>query len=272
VYLADGPRPCRAPASAITPEQAQTLPVAELAKLVLGEAGALVVDVDRPEWHTCEFSCAPLTEEQLKRPPPLQSLTFYTRPAAGWSSAKWRGLCRVDAIRVSFDGQGAVAGFDIRRRWTSPSGMQRAKADIMEAELPAENDKCRSGGDARTFFEADDMIGLTAFRVLVAARLYREAVERGVPLPFKFKCKSDLWACEDEPAKAVAMRFWPIHISKVEQVDCADRRRRVSSTEAAACYTVALELGERLFLEVADAMTELRIKRLEYSRSTVIVD
>jgi hypothetical protein len=261
-----------APASAITPEQAQTLPVAELAKLVLGEAGALVVDVDRPKWHVCEFGCEPLSQEQLKRAPPLDRLTFYTRPARGWSSERWSGLCEVDVIAVDFGKGAKVAGIKIHRRWTSPTGMQRAKKDVTEPDLPPGNDECSSVADARSFFEADDPVGLTAFRVLVAAQLYDEAVERGTPLPFKFKCKSDYWECENKPAKAVAIRFSPVHISKAEQVDCADRRRKISSVEAGACYTVDLQLGESLFVEVADALSDLRIKRVEYSHGAVIVD
>ncbi len=262
-----------ASASATTPEQAQTLTVAELARQVLGEAGGLVVEVDRPKLATCEFGCLPPTEEELKRIPPLHSLTFYTRPGLGWSSDTWRGLCGISVIGVSFREGGQVAGIGIRYRWASPSGMERATGRMTLADIAAEDEKCRSGTDPRTFFEGDDVVGITAFRVAVAARLFSEAVERDAPLPFKFKCKSDFDECGKGAAKAVAEGFRPANIARVEQVDCADREQELSSVTAGACYDVELKgLGKRLFLEVADAFADLRLKRLEYSHGLIIVD
>lgn len=262
-----------ASASATTPEQAQTLSVAELARLVLGEAGVLVVDVDRPKWSTCEIGCLPLTEEQLARTPPLHSLTFYTRPGMGWSSDKWRGLCGVKVIGVSFRKDGQVAGMGIRYVWASPLGMKRVTTGVTQADLAAENEQCHSAGDPRTFFASDDIVGLTAFRVAVAAELFAETVGRGAPLPFTFKCKSDFEECEDRAAKAVATTFRPANIAEAEQVDCADRYQELLSVAARACYHVSLRGdGEHLYLELADAFSELRIKRIEYNHGMIIVD
>jgi hypothetical protein len=262
-----------APASAVTPEQAQTLPVAELARLVLGEAGVLVEDVDRPKWRTCGVGCPPLTEEQMKGWPNLDRLTFYTRPGVGWSSEKWRGLCVVQVISVPFGARGEVAGIAVGRSWAAPFGMERVTTKATQSDIAAEDEKCRSGGDPRTFFQGDDVVGLTAFRVLVAARLFAEAVERGGRLPFKFECKSDFSECEEGAAESVSARFWPATIASAEQVDCADRQQKLSSVGPDACYRVSLKRdGESLFLEIADGFSDIRIKRLEYSRGMVIVD
>lgn len=260
---------------AVTPEQAQTLPVAELARLVLGEAGSVVAEVDRPKWHMqgCEFGCPSPPPEPPRGWPPLEGLTFYGRPAAGWSSNQWRGLCEVQVISVSFNGSGEVNGIGFDRRWAAPFGMERVAAGATDADVPAGDEKCRSGGDPRTFFEAGGSLGLAAFRVLVASSLLAEAAERGGRLPFRFKCKSAYFDCEKNAARNVAQLIAAPRISRVEQVDCADRREKLSSTRARACYEVALRHpGETLFLEVVDDVSNLRIERLEYLRNMVIVD
>lgn len=265
-----------APASAaVTPEQAQTLPVAELARLVLGEAGALVAEVDRPEWPVqgCGPGCPPPPREQPKGWPPLDRLTFYGRPAMAWSSSGWRGLCEVQVITVSFGAGGEVNGIGFDRRWASPFGMERVPAGATLADLPDGDGKCRSGGDPRTFFESDGPIGLTAFRVLVAARLFAEAAERGGRLPFRFKCKSAYFDCGKEAARTVAQRIGPSYVRNAEQVDCADRSRKLSSLLMRACYRVELrDVGESLFLELVEDSSDVRIERLEYLRGLVIID
>lgn len=267
-----------APARAITPEQAQTLPLAELAKLVLGEVGVLAVDVDRPKWPTCEIGCEPLTQEQLKQPPPLfDGLSFYTRIGPGGMTEKWTGLCTYDIIGVSFDAGGTPNGIGRSARWGAPHGMSRAAIPATVENLPAQTEaareKCAAGTDPRTFFVADDVLGLGPYRVMVAAELFAEAVKRGGPLPFKFKCRSEYGECGNGGAKAVAAAFRPPNIARVSQVDCAKPHQMLRTVGPDACYSVETrEIGESLLLEIVDAYSELRLKRIEYGRSMVIID
>lgn len=263
-----------APAQAITPEQAQTLPVAELARIVLGEAGVLVVDVDRPKWPTCHH-CLPPTEEQQKQPPPLHfGLTFYTRIFPERWNYEWRGLCGYHLITVAYDGSGKPSGIGKSFRWGAPHGMKRASTkpsfEDLEAFAEAERAKCATGTDPRTFFAFDDELGNGPYRVLVAAELFAEAAGRDAPLPFKFECTSEYGKCEGEGARDVAERFRSANIASVEQVDCAERDVKLSSFRPDACYTVQLRNdAESLFLELTGAHSELRIKRVEYHRRTV---
>lgn len=87
----------QAAASALTPEQAQTIPTAQLARTVLGEAGTTVVRVERPTRRDCAGFCPSLTEEEVERrkgPPPLSGLLFFQRPTAVFSAqSNWSGLC-----------------------------------------------------------------------------------------------------------------------------------------------------------------------------------
>lgn len=263
-----------APAQAITPEQAQTLPVAELARIVLGEAGVVAVDVDRPKWLTCEILCPPLTEEQRKQPPPLQlGLTFYTRMVSVRRSNEWRGLCSYDLISVAYDGSGKPSGIGKSSRWGAPHGMKRASvptAENSEAPTEAESEKCAAGTDPRTFFAFDDVLGNGPYRVMVAAELFAEAAERDSPLPFRFECTSEYGKCEGEGAREVAEKFRSANIASVEQVDCAEPHGKLSSFAPDACYTVQLKgEAESLFLELTGAFFEPRIRRIEYNRVTV---
>jgi hypothetical protein len=262
-----------APAQAITPEQAQTLPVAELAKIVLGEAGVLAVDVDRPKWLSCHI-CPPMTEEERKQTPPLHlGLTFYTRIVSVPRSNEWRGLCGYDLISVSYDGSGKPSRIGKSSRWGAPHGMKRtsiATAENSEALTKMESEKCATDTDPRTFFAFDDALANGPYRVMVAAELFAEAAGRDSPLPFKFECTSEYGKCEDEGPKEVAERFRSANIAGIEQVDCAEPDRKLSSFSPDACYTVQLkEDSESLFLELTGPFFEPRIKRIEYNRVTV---
>lgn len=264
-----------APAQAITPEQAQTLPVAELARIVLGETGVLVVDVDRPKWLTCEI-CPPRTEDELKQPPPLHlGLTFYTRIFPARWNYEWRGLCGYDLISVAYEGRDKPSGIGTSFRWGAPSGMRRASTPVTlensERLGEAERRKCAAGTDPRTFFASSDALGNGPYRVLVAAELFAEAAGRDSPLPFKFECTSERGKCEGEGARDVAEKFRSANIARVEQVDCAEPRVKLSSISPDACYTVQLRNeAESLFLELTGAFLEPRIKRIEYNRVTIV--
>jgi hypothetical protein len=266
------------PASAVTPEQAQSLPLPELARLVLGQAGALVVEVDRPKWPTgCQMiACPTFTEEQLKQPPPLSfGLNFYLRPfAASDMSNRWTGLCGVVIIEVSFDNHDEMTGIGTQVRWGVPNGLERVPAtgasnDFL-ARQAAATEKCRSVKDSRAFFvsDADDT---SAFRVAIAAQLFGEAARRGASLPFEFKCESYRWECKDGGAEAVAERFRPANIARAMQVDCAPPHLYMTSIGPAGCYEVWFDdPGETLLVEVANGYSDLTIKRVEYTRSTIV--
>lgn len=263
-----------APAQAITPEQAQTLPVAELAKIVLGEAGVLAVDVDRPQWPSCPI-CPPMTEEERKQTPPLHlGLTFYTRIVSVPRSNEWRGLCGYDLISIAYDGSGKPSRIGKSPRWGAPHGMKRASTKVsledFEAFTKVESEKCATGIDPRTFFAFDDALANGPYRVMVAAEFFAEAAGRDSPLPFKFECTSEHGKCEDEGPKEVAERFRSANIASIAQVDCAEPDLKLSSFSSDACYTVQLkDDAERLFLELTGPFFEPRIKRIEYSRVTV---
>lgn len=93
------------PASAVTREQAHSLPVSELAALVLGESGALVIDVERPHWTIgAPFGVSP--EEAAKGLPPVNWLRFYFRASAVPTILGTDGLCMAQSVDVTIDPSG----------------------------------------------------------------------------------------------------------------------------------------------------------------------
>lgn len=54
--------------SALTPQEAQVLPLAELAQRVLGAAGAVVIDVERPRWQPASAFALVQCHTQMVRP------------------------------------------------------------------------------------------------------------------------------------------------------------------------------------------------------------
>lgn len=264
------------PAGAVTPEQAQSLPVAELARMVLGEAGALAVDVDRPKWPLCDIMCPTPTAEQLKQPPPLSAgLTFYLSPfAASTMSGGWRGLCGVVVVGVSYDGQGEVTGIGTGYRWGVPRGMARTEADERPtgfgARLAAATAECRDGANVRSFFTADN--DNSAVRAVVAAHLLGEAARDPARRTFKLSCRIYTSRCEGaEGVEQVAAAIAPDRITQVFQVDCARPDEMTLSFGPDGCYELSLASpGESALVEVADTYSTLKLKRVEYRLDHVV--
>jgi hypothetical protein len=264
-----------APAAAITPEEAQSLPLAELARRVLGEAGGTIVEVDRPRWPTCDIMCPPLTEEQSRRAPPLShGLRFYQRPyAASLALNNWTGLCGTTVVFVHYDESGEVTSFATGQRWGVPNGMERVTRTVPASDFMArfaeESAKCQ-GADVRKFFTADD--DSSALRVAIAAQLFAEAARRGGRLPFKLVCRSAYGGCPPGgEAETVAEAFRPSRIAQLSQVDCDRPDEALTRFGPDGCYELTLDRpGESILVEVADAYSELKLKRVEYALAMVV--
>jgi hypothetical protein len=263
------------PAAAVTPKEAQSLPVEELARRVLGEAGSLVVDVDRPKWPTCDHMCPPLTEAQRSEAPPLHlGLRFYQRPtAASIALGEWTGLCATTLVYLHYDRNGELTSFSTGQRWGVPHGMQRVTQPIGPGDfmtrLGEQSARCQ-GADLRDFFIADDEG--TALRIAVASHLFAEAVARPGPLSFKLSCSTPYGDCRGRAAvETVAGAFRPTRFSQLNQVECAKPDREILRIGPDGCYSVMLDgPGEHILVEIADAYSELKLKRVEYSRGLVV--
>ena len=81
----------------ITPKQAQTIPLPDLAKKLLGESGDKMIEVDRPRY-----------------PKILEPITFYSRATVLGSQF---GLCGATHATVQFDEEGMVDGLLSEKRY-----------------------------------------------------------------------------------------------------------------------------------------------------------
>ena len=81
----------------VTPAQAQTIPLPELAKKLLGESGENMIELDRPRY-----------------PKILEPIVFYSRATRLGSQF---GLCGATHTSVEFDEQGRVAGLLSEKRY-----------------------------------------------------------------------------------------------------------------------------------------------------------
>lgn len=115
-------------------QQAQSLPVAELAHLVLGKVGSSVVAVDRPQWPLncrggglCPFD---VNEEEARGPAPLtEGMTFYQRPEPARGGLQWTGLCSSTAIRVIYDSKGTPGTLTLTQRFGLSNAALRSGYD-----------------------------------------------------------------------------------------------------------------------------------------------
>jgi hypothetical protein len=85
-------------AARITDQQAQNLPVAELAHLALGAAGDLMMEVERPDDGSLKWG----------------ALQFHSRAVVTGSQF---GMCGSDWVSLHFDDEGLLESIDAQRRY-----------------------------------------------------------------------------------------------------------------------------------------------------------
>lgn len=261
----------------VTPEQAQTMPVAELARAVLGPAGAAVVRVKRPVWPECGWMCPPTTPaetEQRKRAPPLTpGIAFYQRPvAASPAGSDWTGLCTSAVIHVGFDEANQVTGVRMSNWYGVPDGMVRTSGNLdrdFAAAQNARDRKCAAWSTDKGFYADSEE---SAHRAAAAVTLFREVAPRARALGIKVRCGMLAGDCtRKDQIVGVAALLSPARFGQVQQVRCADWCPAPVPATPDGCYSVYLTNdGESVLLQVADAHTKLRLVRVEYNQAQVV--
>lgn len=260
-----------ASAPVLTAQEAQTLPVAEIAARVLGAAGAVVVDVERPTWPTCYGLCPPPTPKP-EGPPPLAHLVFYTRAtASAW--AGWAGLCAASRIEVTFDPAGQVTAVE----QVGTIGSAGALVPLPDATAAVATQdaamqvRCRSLATTAAFFRAPDR--LAAWRAAIAIELVHAAMLR--PGGLKVGCKSyDIGITQDcgspEQLADFAERVTIAHVGDVDP----DPKRVPAIPADPACFAVRLNQqfgqAEQVNVCVDETKGPLRVTRADIVRSRVV--
>ena len=177
----------------ISPEEAQKLPLPELATKVLGDAGTLMVDVNRPRWP------GPFG---LPGNPPVNEISFYQRPSEAYAGKGWQGLCQSEVVDVSFDGDGVPRHITTHYVFGVADRMERA-SDQGPAKLDKTEARCVALTPKTSFFYAKNYeeAGITA---ILLEELRRSRKVRG-GWPFEFSCRDQFGGdCRSENPADVA--------------------------------------------------------------------
>lgn len=211
----------------ITAEQAASLPDNELARLVLGNVGTLVLHVERPTWT----SSAPLPHTGA---PPLRLLTFDLKAEDRWAGG-WSGMCQAQRIFVSFNSSGQPVSLSARILSGTAGQLIRTTVQQSAAVKP-----CSRLKTLESFFETwngpqdgDDTIP--------AIQQIANYLEKPFPLPFSLTCKLDKLTV---PCRR---RDWEIRVNEIDGItkqDCgAGNQRR--ATARMHCFNVSLARSVR---------------------------
>ncbi|GGN55647.1 hypothetical protein FHS51_004162 [Sphingobium wenxiniae] len=264
--------------SALTAQEAQTLPVAELAQRTLGATGAIVVDADRPKWPVCVGMCPP-AEPHPDGPPPLTSLTFYTRASAS-SEAGWLGLCRASAVDVGFDKAGIVISVTQRTTvgWLGAltrekAGSGAAGAEVIIAQRKVFDERCRAMPTTRQFVSAFGP--LDGERALIAVALVHDSMVKGGPI--HVTCQVDFFVRQPcgtaADLRALADDVMVSKITSIEQIDPRTGQFVTGGAADSGCYRISLAqpFGSsdqiNLCLRITNTLT---VTRAAFSRNRVI--
>ena len=253
----------------LTVQAAQTLPVADLAHIVLGEAGSKVVDIDRPAWPRC--GGVPVSCPGVSGVPPLsQGMTFYYRPEAV-SDLNWTGLCVSRTIKVSFGPEGGVERLEFSSRYKAPSNLRR-RMSKWSAWQRADNDACATVGDIKSFFYASD--DTTAMRGMIGLALFAEASHANRPLPFRFRCEisvavlTNCTAISQRSGILAAVGFEKVR--DIQQTQCP-RQTELPIYGAHACYHISFPAdGESVTIELNDSLSGPRLAAFSYDFGRVV--
>ena len=124
------PLPCAARTSA---KQARTMPLAQLAQKLLGDSGAVMIDLDRPRFEGI-----------------LESIRFYSHATVTGSQF---GMCGADWVTVEFDEKGDVETVSAQRRYGLAGDIYRTAGKWNYDES---GKICASVKSTRSYFPAPD--------------------------------------------------------------------------------------------------------------------
>lgn len=207
-----------------SPAEAQELPLEALAGKLLGDFGALMMDVERPSWGPRHHRLPESIPWPPERPPPLRKLRFYSRPVVARSAS---GLCASDWVTVWFEEDGNIEWVDVENHfgvegdlYASPAGWKRDQA----------GPTCTAVSSTRDYFPAPDE--QAAFRI---ARYLDAIAGRGqfAGQDFKFSCSPE---CRGDRA---VLRFLELaEIDRAREIDC-----RPTDLTLPSCYELTVGEG-----------------------------
>lgn len=237
-----------------------------------------MVDVERPRWPVCVGLCPPATPHP-EGPPPITSLTFYTRASAS-SEAGFGLCCRAATVTVSFDKQGAVTGLyqGATVGWLGALGREKggsgaAGIAALSTQYANYEARCRALPTTRQFVPAFDP--LDGERAIIAVALIHDSMVKNGPI--RVTCTIDFFSRQPcGTAAKLRSLAQDVTVAKITGVNRVAPRTGALVTSGPAdsgCYDVQLAqpFGSsdqiHLCVRVTDTLT---VTRAAFSRSHVV--
>lgn len=205
------------------------MPLHQLARKVLGEAGTIMFAVKRPTWGPNPSSVVPViviphSQRQTSSwpppgPPPLDELIFYSSPTPTGSQY---GICSSEWVTVNFDKAGRVEGIHSKRHYGVAGSIYTKPGTWTYDEY---GKLCQSVKSVRNYFPAPN--GEAALEVVA----YIDAIHHMSPLNninFTYSC-SGICGKGREALKWLTYE----NIDWVKQVPCPKMNLKIPS-----CYQV----------------------------------
>ncbi|WP_457098187.1 hypothetical protein [Lysobacter sp. P5_B9] len=199
----------------VSPTEAQTLPLRALAKKVLGTAGSLMIDVDRPTWGERSWRMPPSTPWPPSGPPPLHDLRFFGR---GVVTGSQFGMCGSDWVTVHFEESGEIESLQAERHYGVEGPIYRAPGHWTYEESER---ICSSVKTTKTYFPAPDA------QSALEIALYLDAIGDRGPFAhqsFAFSCTG---ICRNDRALLRELRLG--NIDEARQIDCVPTKVKLPS-------------------------------------------
>jgi len=201
----------------LTSSEAQALPLAQLAHRVLGAAGDIVREIDRPDWGPCpqRFGRCLTPHWPPPGPPPLK-FTLYSRA----TSTDRIGLCTAQRIHVAFDDNGRAAQLNAETRYGAETPLSAA---FTPDDIAASERICAAARSTRNYFPAPN--ARIAYRAALFTAQIRDAAATGAaagPSPaWTLTCRfQGRQPCREGLANVIAAKLEAARIETVLTEPC----------------------------------------------------
>ena len=270
------------PASAVTREQAHSLPVNELAALVLGESGALVIDVERPHWTIgAPFGVSP--EEAAKGLPPVNWLRFYFRASAVPTILGTDGLCMAQSVDVTIDPSGKPTSMSVNTIYGPAKPLSRPNLQAFDYRGADQtlDALCKALPTTRQFFYASGVSD--AGSVAYALSQVHAAMVGGGAKWLTTYCDA-FGSGQNDCANSAAVQAFAeaadlAHIRQIDPAQCKRSGGRKTGSRddqtSDRCFNVHLHTDgcrstDNIELQLAGGMGQALIRHATFSRSSIV--